>query len=548
MTPAPTRRYGGTPWLVLGASLLLTAAATAITALTVYERDQARFQNAVQSAHDRIVSRLDVYLNTLRAGAALFAVDPELDSGGFHRFVERLDIQRRYPGIQGIGWTLRTDDAWPDSATERHAILYLEPLDARNRAAIGFDMHSEPIRRDAMDRARDLGGPALSGRVTLVQEIIGPVQAGFLLYAPVYHGGGVPATLEERRRRLRGFVYAPFRAEDLFEGIFGTEEEPRVSFAVYDGERADTSALLHRSPRAHDTPKYQRTDELEFAGRRWTVTYASEPGFEEGSVSFFVPAALISGLLVSAWLFWLAHSQARARLAAETASTARARFLATMSHELRTPLNAIGGYVDLLDLGIPGPVVPQQREYLVRIQRAQQHLLGLINSILNFSKLEAGAVPFRVEPVTLAEVLPEAEAYVQPQLADHNIDFRIEGGPPVSVLADADKLRQILLNLLSNALKFTEPGGRVTVCWRVEAHDACIDIADTGIGIEPERLEQIFDPFVQVDADLARSRQGTGLGLAISRELARGMRGDITVKSEPGKGSTFTVHLPLAHA
>jgi signal transduction histidine kinase len=216
-----------------------------------------------------------------------------------------------------------------------------------------------------------------------------------------------------------------------------------------------------------------------------------------------------------------------------------------MSHELRTPLNAIGGYADLLQLEVAGPVLPQQREYLVRVQRAQQHLLGLINNILNFAKLEAGGVQFTVTAVPLQPIIAEAQSLVAPQLAARDIRFQVQPGPDAAVAADTEKVRQILLNLLSNAVKFTEPGGRVDVDWRVNGRTALIRVRDTGIGIPSDRLDHIFDPFVQVDADLARTRQGTGLGLAIARELAQRMGGDITVESAVGKGTTFTVQLPL---
>jgi signal transduction histidine kinase len=232
---------------------------------------------------------------------------------------------------------------------------------------------------------------------------------------------------------------------------------------------------------------------------------------------------LLAGLLVSGWLYWLARAQASARRSAETANRAKSVFLATMSHELRTPLNAIGGYVDLLDLGVAGPVTGQQREYLARVQRAQQHLLGLINSILNFARLEAGGVSFHREAVSLAPLVAEAETFVTPLVAEKQLAFAIQGGPPLTVLADPEKVRQILLNLLSNAIKFTNPGGRITMRWESSDRSALLHVDDTGIGIALDQLERIFDPFVQVDPDLTRTRMGTGLGLAISRELARRM-------------------------
>jgi PAS domain S-box-containing protein len=243
----------------------------------------------------------------------------------------------------------------------------------------------------------------------------------------------------------------------------------------------------------------------------------------------------------------LYQAERAARDEAEQANRAKSQFLASMSHELRTPLNAIGGYVELIQLGLRGPVSDQQRTDLERIQRAQQHLLGLINDVLNFARLEAGKIALDLGDVPVSEVLDEVEALIEPQAADRGILYgrgATEDG--VRVVADREKLEQVLLNLLSNAIKFTGPGGSVSLeCERVDG-TVRIHVRDTGCGIPEEKLDAVFEPFVQVDPDLTRTRQGTGLGLAISRELARAMGGDLTVQSALDEGSTFTVHLPAA--
>jgi signal transduction histidine kinase len=245
-----------------------------------------------------------------------------------------------------------------------------------------------------------------------------------------------------------------------------------------------------------------------------------------------------------------ARAQAEeARIMAEAANRGKAEFLATMSHELRTPLNAIGGYVELLDLGLRGPVTSAQHDDLARIQRAQRHLLGLINGLLNYAKVDAGAVDYLTEPVALPEVLVACEALVAPQLRSRALDFVIEVGEgPVVARADRDKVRQVVLNLLSNAVKFTAPGGqvRLTCSTAADGRVVVVRVSDTGIGIAPEQLGRVFEPFVQVDATLTRTQEGTGLGLAISRDLARGMGGDLTAESTLGVGTTFTLTLPAA--
>ncbi|HEV8237362.1 MAG TPA: ATP-binding protein, partial [Gemmatimonadaceae bacterium] len=237
-----------------------------------------------------------------------------------------------------------------------------------------------------------------------------------------------------------------------------------------------------------------------------------------------------------------------ARREAETANRSKSEFLAVMSHELRTPLNAIGGYAELMELGIRGPITAEQQADLSRIQQSQRHLLGLINGVLNYARVEAGAVEYAVEDVPLSEVLASCEALIVPQVRGRGLTFeRSQLDEQLRARADREKVQQILLNLLSNAVKFTESGGRISVeC--VEGSPAATLVAlrviDTGIGIAADQLARVFEPFVQVDAKLTRTREGTGLGLAISRDLARGMGGDLTAESTPGVGSIFTLTLP----
>ncbi|HEX7240020.1 MAG TPA: HAMP domain-containing sensor histidine kinase, partial [Longimicrobiaceae bacterium] len=243
----------------------------------------------------------------------------------------------------------------------------------------------------------------------------------------------------------------------------------------------------------------------------------------------------------------LFEAEHAARAEAERANRAKSEFLAVMSHELRTPLNAIGGYAELMEMGIRGPVTEQQAEDLRRIQTSQRHLLGLINEVLNYAKLETGTVHYDIAEVRMRDALTGAEALVAPQAQAKDLMLTVAPCPPaLTARADAEKVRQILVNLLSNAVKFTDPGGRVDLACAASEGRVHVVVRDTGIGIAADQLDRVFEPFVQVRADLTRTAEGTGLGLAISRDLARGMGGDLTAESTPGAGSTFTLTLPAA--
>ncbi|HEY3746426.1 MAG TPA: ATP-binding protein [Gemmatimonadaceae bacterium] len=236
------------------------------------------------------------------------------------------------------------------------------------------------------------------------------------------------------------------------------------------------------------------------------------------------------------------------RQIADDANQAKSKFLAVMSHELRTPLNAIAGYVQLIEMGVHGPVTEEQLVALDRIRRSQLHLLRLINDVLNLARIEAGRIEYDIRSVSLADVVTTVMPMVAPQLAAKGVTSRALLDGAGLVRADREKLEQIVLNLLTNAAKFTESGGTVTVRVRNDCgipDRTCLEVEDTGIGIPDELQAGIFEPFVQVDTD--NRKEGSGLGLAISRDLARGMGADLIVKSVPKKGSIFTVILPAAH-
>jgi signal transduction histidine kinase len=246
----------------------------------------------------------------------------------------------------------------------------------------------------------------------------------------------------------------------------------------------------------------------------------------------------------------LARAQAeRAKAAAEQANRAKSQFLAVMSHELRTPLNAIGGYAELMDMEIHGALSAEQHDALDRIQRSQRHLLGLINQVLNYTRIETGRLRYELADLSLDDIARNVESLILPQMNARGIRYQYNSSrPPAIVHADSEKLQQILLNLIGNAIKFTDAGGRVTLECDVTETLVSTRVCDTGIGITAEKLEAIFEPFVQVDTNYTRTKDGIGLGLAISRDLARGMGGDLTVESALGSGSTFTLALPRAGA
>jgi len=310
-------------------------------------------------------------------------------------------------------------------------------------------------------------------------------------------------------------------------------------------EHADEARTLETALRRHDVTGFELPLRRKTGEVRWLLWNTANRYTDDGALHTIVAFALD--------ITERKHAEERgreladaqvARARAEAANKAKTDFLAVMSHELRTPLNSIGGYAELIEMGLRGPVTNEQVQDLQRIRRSQRHLLGLINDLMNFAKLETGHVSFEFSDVPVNETLAVLDALTEPQVASKGIRYT-QGrcDPTITVWADREKVNQILINLVSNAVKFTPAGGSITVECEADDEHAYVHVSDTGQGIPGDKLASVFEPFVQVKTGFTREHEGVGLGLAISRDLAWLMGGDLTAESTVGKGSRFTLTL-----
>ncbi len=332
----------GLPLLVLAAGLLCTALAVFQLRTLVAEAERERFGNLATNQADVISDRIDTYIALLRGMAGLFAASGEVSRAEFRAYFQRLRIAELYPGVHGIGYAsivkpserealiarMRAEGepsfrVWPEGERDVFtSILYLEPQEGRNQAAIGFDMYSEPVRRLAMDASRDGGVRAATAKVALVQEQGKTQQPGFLIYVPVYNtpGGAVPETVEERRAAITGWVYSPFRSNDLFAHAFPLREKsPEIEYVIYDGDIETEGSILYRSGNALAGAPYAATRKIDVATRTWTIAMRSTETFVEDYNRKVIPFVLGGGLFTTLLLFGAAFSQSRATADAETA-------------------------------------------------------------------------------------------------------------------------------------------------------------------------------------------------------------------------------------
>lgn len=579
-----------TPWLVLVMSLVMTLMAYHITVAEIDSKIDQRFSLQSQDVAQAIQRRLAAYQFAIRAGRGVFDASDEVSRAEWKTFVKDLQLNQ-LPGIQGLGYAqwipaeqlashltaMRLD--FPEytirPAAERDdytSIIYLEPFDWRNQRAFGFDMFSEPVRREAMQSAMDKDIVAVSGRVVLVQETESEPQYGFLVYFPVYQSGLPTTTVAERRAAIQGFVYAPFRMNDFMDGVL-TSYQQGIDIAVYVGHKVDSEQLLYASSdslrlrtEADSEAPFVKSILIGNGEHTWTLITTTSDAYLATVDRSPATIVLISGLLINGLLFLMTfaltqqrrrllsinHSLDRARQEANQANNAKSSFLATMSHEIRTPLHGIIASVDLL---ARTSLNQDQHELTGTVNQSAHNLLAIINNILDFSKIESGKFELHNQAFNIETLVAHIEDLMQPLATQRKVqlDIRWMKHKQFWLFGDALRLQQIVTNLISNAIKFSSGQsyqGLVAVTVNVTEKDEhqyelWVSVRDNGIGMSKEQLECLFTPFEQATQDTSHKYGGTGLGLVICRDLTRMMGGSLTVDSKLDQGSQFNVHIPF---
>lgn len=589
-------------------------------------KSEKEFDLICNEIKSKIITRINLQEQFLHSGSSLFESSQSVSRNEWKLFNKFSKMNEDQTGVQGFGYstivkkeqlknhisTIRKQGfpkytVFPEGERAIYtSIIYLEPFDEKNANAIGYDMFSESVRRKAMVQARDYDIPVLSGKVALLKTTQKDVQAGTLMYVPVYKDGTV-STIAERRAAIIGWVYIPFRMDDLMKSILGGRyliDKTNIRLQVYDDETITQKALLFDSQKndiKNNNETKIRTQILPvlFNKKRWTLVFSqtSENPFYYSPKILII---LIGGIIISLLLFALFYSLhltkkrakiiaqklsldllvknheyeqmnqtlnknykklisskdkldktnaelQKAKVKAEESDRLKSAFLANMSHEIRTPMNGILGFTKLLKED--NLDVQQQKNYIEIIEKSGNRLLGIINDIVDISKIEAGQMKVSHSRTNVDEQMQYIQTFFRPETQDKGIQFILKKPlfkKETIISSDCEKLYAILINLVKNAIKYTVRG---TIEFGYEIKGDYIEffVKDTGIGISKDRQKAIFERFIQADFNDIMARQGAGLGLAIAKAYVELLGGKIWVESEIEKGSTFYFTIPCIY-
>lgn len=590
------------PYLVLAVSIILTLGITYIFYQSAVSKDNIRFNTNVSRIQNTIESRIGLYIVLLKSGRGFIEANEILGRRDFANFVKSLELEKNYKGVQGIGYTIvfKPEDKqaliermrsegfsdfkiFPDTERETYqAIIFLEPFDERNKAAIGFDMSTEEKRRAALDRAAETGEAVATSQITLLQEKSPDIQKGFMIYLPIYKDGILPETVESRRKNLRGFIYSPFRAGNFLNEIHGSTNVNDLKIKIYDGEAMPENllAVSNTTDTGSPTPTIDEPhltkNKINVAGRDWTIEYETLPAFTAQSSVGWTPLIFLGGISFSLIMFgltyWEASARAKvqriagelyesenqkrkllvkekeARKSAESANRAKDEFISVISHELRTPLNAIAGWSRILRANhISGE---KRRTALEKIEKNLRHQTELIDDMINYSQMIADCSEMKEQNFVVSKLFDEVFEELKPVAEEKHIELEKHNSLNGCVLTgDKEKMKTLFGNILSNAVKFTPEGGKITADLDHDQTDIQLRVQDTGVGIKQEFLPHIFEQFRQADSTTTRKHGGMGLGLAISKHIVKLHNGTIEAKSKgEGEGTTIVVKIPLQNS
>jgi signal transduction histidine kinase len=574
-----TKKWKSFSVLIIGIVLTIAAAIyTRKDSGTIATREFALVCNEITT---KISTRLHSHALLLRSGASLFATSDSVSRKDWKTFIESSKVNNNLPGIQGVGFSViikkeqlqqhiqqTRKEGFPEytvrPAGDREiytSIIYIEPFANRNLRAFGYDMYSEPIRRKAMEQACDYDIATLSGKVVLVQETDKNLQAGTLMYVPVYHKGMPENTTKERRRALLGWVYSPYRMVDLMQGILGSRDlndKNKIHLQIYDNDSISQNTLLFDSQSKNtmnhiDNSAETLTIPIVFNGKKWTLLF-SKPNRYFGYFESKVLVVLSSGFIISFLLFALSLSLINTRFRAQQIkeseiklrelNATKDKFFSIIGHDLKSPFNSIIGFSNLLVEQIKNKDIEGIDEYANIVLKSSNKAMDLLLNLMEWSRSQTGGMQLNPEHFDLVPCINKIILLYVDIAGQKSITIKRILPHKAFVFADNAMICTVLRNLISNAIKFTMPGGKIIVSVLEKQNEIIFSVSDNGVGISKNSIKKLFRIDQSYSTTGTNEETGTGLGLILCKEFVEKNNGKIWVDSVEKKGSTFYFTLP----
>lgn len=531
---------------------------------------QSNIQQIVGETNAAIRDKLGSYELMLLGASGTFDSFNTVSRNDWKQFIKSYDAPNNYPGIQGAGYAeqVSTDqllgllrsfknegldevEIFPKSAQNTHVIVkFYEPL---NTKALGYDMLTEPKRREAINSAAKTGKSHITGVLSFVRSKTETGAKGFSMYMPVYTNAD-QRSLPAHERSVKGYVFAPFSGASFFAEALSKQQGEAYALRIYDSV-ATTNNLLHETKNfssldnRQDTHKYDMV--LELFGRNWVLEYRFSPDSVTSSTRSRPISSLILGIMLSFLLsgFVLTLLIARTRVLAHSkqleVQSAKDELLSLASHQLRTPATSVKQYIGMALEGFAGKLSKQQKNLLEKAYESNERQLSIINEILYVAKIDAKGIVLTPRRLNLNKLLRDLTRELSATAKKSRQKIRLQM-PMKQVHLDADEhcLRMALENLISNALKYSHEGTTTSIKMTATKDEVLVTVKDKGVGIDQADLPLLFQRFSRIPNELSRQTSGSGIGLYLSQQLVKLHGGNIDVISKKGLGTTFTVRLP----
>ncbi len=579
--PEKHAKYSWKALLIFLAGLALTVLLTFNVYHNVDKIAQEEFETLCKEIEHKISARLHAHALILRAGSAYFSVSDTVTREDWKIFIERSKIEKNLPGILGVGFSLLIPADQLDNHI-RHirsegfpkysvypagkrsiytSIIYLEPFSGRNLKAFGYDMFTEPVRRKVMELARDHDLAMLSGKVGLVQENKEDIQSGSLMYVPFYKSGLPVNTIDQRRAAIRGWVYSPYRMNDLMQGILGHwdgNQRNMVHLKVFDDSIANNSLLYDSygiDSATHANVYRTLTLPVVFNGKKWVLFFSqySEPIFYFHGRVLIV---LLSGVIISILLFLLAMSFfnlfytsrliKKQNSELQSLNAQKDKFFSIIAHDLKSPFNSIVGFSDLLLERVRDKDYEGIGKYAAIIQSSSERAMNLLKNLMDWSRSQTGRMEFDPEFFEMNNLINETIDLFTDIAGQKSITIKTSLPPILPLFADKAMISTVMRNLISNAIKFTSHNGEIIISATEQQEGFKVSVADDGVGMSKTSLNKLFRLDENFSTPGTNKEQGTGLGLILCKEFIEKHGGKIWVESEEGKGSKFSFWISKA--